>query len=128
MVFGLANDVADGVECGDMDLHENPMVHNIQIRNDVFTHNSFLDFGLFISFIGSTCCSLLAFILPTLFYYRICWYVVVMYVNIILYFNIIDSGPKISITLGFLLSGIFLIGLLSMIIGTKDVLGHILTR
>lgn len=30
------------------------------------------DFGRFISFIGSTCCSLLAFILPAFFYLRLC--------------------------------------------------------
>ncbi|DAZ99393.1 TPA: hypothetical protein N0F65_005295 [Lagenidium giganteum] len=29
------------------------------------------DFGRFISFIGSTCCSLLAFVLPTFFYWRL---------------------------------------------------------
>lgn len=29
------------------------------------------DFGRFISFIGSTCCTLLGFVLPTLFYVRI---------------------------------------------------------
>lgn len=29
------------------------------------------DFGLFISFLGSTCCSLLGFVLPVVFYLRI---------------------------------------------------------
>lgn len=31
----------------------------------------YADFGRFISFIGSTCCALLGFVLPTLFYVRI---------------------------------------------------------
>lgn len=32
---------------------------------------SFPGFGRFIAFIGSTCCALLGFVLPTLFYLRI---------------------------------------------------------
>lgn len=31
-----------------------------------------LDFGLFISFLGSTCCALLGFVLPVTFHIQIC--------------------------------------------------------
>lgn len=70
-----------------------------------------VDFGRFISFIGSTCCSLLGFVLPTHFYLRI--------------FES-DGRKSVSWSQKIVLYAIMVLGLAAFVAGVYDALASML--